>query len=200
MDGRFSAYYRTLPKLRGPLAIALCLAIDLLAADTAPVKLAVEAGKHVIEPDGNLTLRINLLNAENQPAGAPKPLRVILQARQPSSKVDELRSVEFATGQSSAQAAIQPPGNGLVYIWAKHSELLPGGHTCRLERFMRLCRLRDCHQRDLAHLPLRARPGRCLRLRSGIARTGHFWRTERTPSQSKLFSLAVMIWRVRTSD
>src|SRR5260370_10495175 len=127
MDGRFSAYYRTLPKLCGPLAIALCLASDLLAADTAPVKLAVEPGTHVIEPGGNLTVRINLINAENQPTGAPKPLRVILQARQPSSKVDELRPVEFATGQSSAQAAIQPPGNGLVYIWAKHSELLPGG-------------------------------------------------------------------------
>jgi hypothetical protein len=87
----------------------------------------VEAGTHVIEPGGNFPVRVNLLNAENQPAKAPRPLSVILQARQPSGKVDELRSVEFATGQSSAQAAIQPPGNGLVYIWAKHSELLPGG-------------------------------------------------------------------------
>jgi hypothetical protein len=49
MSGCFSARYRKYPQLSGLLAVALCLNSGLIAADTAPVKLAVEAGTHAIE-------------------------------------------------------------------------------------------------------------------------------------------------------
>jgi hypothetical protein len=109
-------------KLRASLFLAL-----VLHAGQPPVKLNVEANPRSINAGASVSLRVNLLETANHPAPAPKLLKVMLQARLPSGKVNSLGTVDLAAGASSAQVSVKPPGSGLVYLWAKQPELLPGG-------------------------------------------------------------------------
>lgn len=97
------------------------------AAGQAPVKLDVQANWHAAPPGEQVPIRIRLLDAANRPAKAPKTLVVLLQARLASGEVKSLRTVELQPGDTSKDVTVTPPGPGLVYIWAKHPELLPGG-------------------------------------------------------------------------
>jgi hypothetical protein len=97
------------------------------AADPLPVKLGVRLGSHSILAGKSLVIHVDLLTADNQPAKAPRPFSVLLQARQPSGTVNSLQTTVIPAGQTTKQLTISPPGSGLVYIWAKHPELLPGG-------------------------------------------------------------------------
>src|SRR5579862_8078453 len=110
------------------LTLAVLLAPSVVwSAAPAPVKLEVEAGAHSLRQGDSLEIQVNLLDAANQPALAPKRLSVLLQARNAVGKVEKIQSVDLAAGESSKQLAINPPGSGLVYIWARNPELLPGG-------------------------------------------------------------------------
>lgn len=110
------------------LSLALWLAPgEVWSADPTPVKLDVEARAHSLHQGEPLQIQVSLLDAANQPAKAPKRLSLLLQARSAAGKVEKIQEVEIAAGQSSKQLAITPPGSGLVYIWAKNPELLPGG-------------------------------------------------------------------------
>jgi hypothetical protein len=46
--------------------------------------------------------------------------------------VEKLQSVAIQAGQSLNSVATSLPGNGLIYVWAKHVELLPGGEFVRV--------------------------------------------------------------------
>jgi len=97
------------------------------AAGQAPVKLDVQADRHTTRQGEPMPVRIRLLDAANRPAKAPKTLVVLLQARLASREVKSLGTAEFQPGDTSKDFTVTPPGAGLVYIWAKHPELLPGG-------------------------------------------------------------------------
>jgi hypothetical protein len=97
------------------------------AADPLPVKLEVIPEQDTVRSGASWIAEVRLLNAANRPVTAPRPFQVWLQARMPSGKLQNLRTVEFAAGESSKKAALTVPGSGLVYVWAKHAELLPGG-------------------------------------------------------------------------
>jgi hypothetical protein len=79
-----------------------------------------------------IVIQIRLLDAANRSAKAPKPISVLLQARQASGTIERLQSVAIPAGQSFTSTAASLPGNGLVYVWAKHPELLPGGEFVRV--------------------------------------------------------------------
>jgi hypothetical protein len=91
------------------------------------VKLEVEARAHSLRQGEQLQIQVSLLDAGNQPAKAPKLMSILLQARTAPGKVEKIQDVAIAAGESSKQLAITPPGSGLVYIWARNPELLPGG-------------------------------------------------------------------------
>jgi len=98
----------------------------------APVKLTVDVSSHSARQDEKIVIQVGLLSAANQPARAPKPFSVLLQARLPSGQVEPLRTVTIPSGQSLNSVAASLPGSGLVYVWAKNAELLPGGAFVRV--------------------------------------------------------------------
>jgi hypothetical protein len=97
------------------------------AAVSAPVKLDVIPEQEVVRAGTQLTLEVRLLNAANQPTPAGRSFEVLIEARLPSGKVENLRTVALAPRDSSRKIVVTAPGTGLVYFWAKHPELLPGG-------------------------------------------------------------------------
>src|SRR5689334_20464159 len=110
------------------LNLALFLAPSAVwSAPPAPVKLEVETLAHSLRQGEPLEIQVNLLDAGNQPAKAPKRFSVLLQARNAAGKVEKIQSIDLEAGETSKQLAITPPGSGLVYIWARNPELLPGG-------------------------------------------------------------------------
>ena len=102
------------------------------AADSMPVKLGVEVSSHSVRRGEKIVVQVSLLDAANRPAKAPKPISVLLQARQASGTVEKLQNVAIQAGQSFNSVAVSLPGNGLVYVWAKQAELLPGGEFVRV--------------------------------------------------------------------
>ena len=122
-----------LAKLPPLLLIALLPVADRgFGADSTPVKLGVEVSSHSVRRGEKIVIQVSLLNAANQAARAPKPISVLLQARLAPGKVEALQSVAIQAGQSSTSVAVSLPGSGLVYVWAKHAELLPGGEFVRV--------------------------------------------------------------------
>ncbi len=118
--------------VRNWLAPFLLATVPVWSA-SAPVKLQVIAEQDVLRAGEQLTVEVRLLSAANQPAAAPRPFHVLLQARLPSGKVENLRAVDFAPGEFSKKFALALPGSGLVYLWAKQAELLPGGAFIRVK-------------------------------------------------------------------
>jgi hypothetical protein len=118
--------------MRPLLFIVLSAASQALYPAPAPVKLAVEVSSRSVGPGEKIAIQIGLLDAANQPVGAPKPLVIALQARLPSGKVETLQNVAMQAGQSFNTVAASLPGSGLVYVWARHPELLPGGEFVRV--------------------------------------------------------------------
>jgi len=97
------------------------------AAGQRPVKLDIRTDVHTIAAGGQLPIEVRLLNGTNQLSPAPKQLTVALQARLPSGAVKPLQTVTFHAGESTTSLTVVPPGTGMVYVWARHGELLPGG-------------------------------------------------------------------------
>jgi hypothetical protein len=113
--------------MRSVMAACVLLSATSLAVAQIPVKLDVEASWHVMQAGAQVPVRIRMLDSANRPVKAPRRFEILLQARLASGEVKPLRTVELATGQLEKEVTIAPPGNGMVYIWAKNSELLPGG-------------------------------------------------------------------------
>jgi hypothetical protein len=113
--------------MRSVMAVCVLLSAVSLAVGQAPVKLDVEASWHVIQAGAQVPVRIRMLDSANRPVKAPRRFDILLQARLASGEVKPLRTVELAAGQLEKEVTITPPGNGMVYIWAKNPELLPGG-------------------------------------------------------------------------
>ncbi len=107
--------------------VLLVLVARVHAADAGPVKLAVELIAPGARAGQPVPIRVQLLDATNHPVKAPKPFEVLLQARLPSGEVRSLRTASFSSGDSTKELTVTPPAPGLVYLWAKHGELLPGG-------------------------------------------------------------------------
>ena len=112
--------------------VGLAVVAAALAADSTPVKLEVVPDRDTLRTDEQVTLEVRLLNAANQPAIPRRPFHILLQARLPSGKVQELRTVDLPAGQFTHELAVSVPGPGVVYIWAKNPELLPGGAYVRV--------------------------------------------------------------------
>jgi hypothetical protein len=113
--------------MRSVIPPLLLLAVSGMAADQRPVKLDIQAEWYGVRAGEQVPIRIGLLSATNQPAQAPKRFDVQLQARLPSGEVKPLRTVTLEQGESTKEVSIAPPGFGMIYIWAKQPELLPGG-------------------------------------------------------------------------
>lgn len=113
--------------MRSAIAVGALLVTGRLAVAQAPVKLGVEASWHAVGAGGQVPVRIRLLDSANKPVKASRRFEVLLQARLPSGEVKPLRTVELAAGQAEKELTIAPPGSGMVYLWAKNAELLPGG-------------------------------------------------------------------------
>jgi hypothetical protein len=111
--------------------IAVVTGIKSVAAPM-PVKLGIVTQKHTIRSGESLQVQVELLSGNNQPAAAPRPLTISLQARLAAGSVDQLQTVQIPQNQSSAQVTITPPETGLVYLWAKNPQLLPGGVYIRV--------------------------------------------------------------------
>jgi len=109
------------------LSLALLIPASIYGASGSPVKLAAQINTQAIESGEKIVVQVGLLDAANQPAAAPKSLPVLLQARQSSGQVEKLGTVTIDAGQSLKRTVVSVPGNGLVYVWAKNPELLPGG-------------------------------------------------------------------------
>jgi hypothetical protein len=106
------------------LLIIPLFALAAALAAGPPVKLGLEAPS--VDPSGQIKFRVVLLDSANQPATAPKPLKVALWEG-PANNKKSLGTVEIEAGQSSAQASVRGTETGLVYLWAKNPELLIGG-------------------------------------------------------------------------
>ena len=113
--------------LRNVIPLLLFLAVRGFPADRRPVKIDIQAEWQTMRAGEPVPIRIRLMTASNEPAAAPKRLDVALQARLPSREVKPLRSVTFEAGEMEKAVSITPPGSGVIYIWAKQAELLPGG-------------------------------------------------------------------------
>lgn len=100
---------------------------SVLQAHANPRKLSVELSSRSIQADEKVVLHIGLLDAANQPARTAKALPILLQSRLPDRSVKKLGTIEIPAGQSSARTVASLSGNGLIYVWAKSPELLPGG-------------------------------------------------------------------------
>jgi hypothetical protein len=119
---------RAAVKLNQLVCIALVLAAGRgFGAELRPVKLGVEIGSHAPRSGEKVAIQVGLFNAANQPAKAPKPLSVSIQVRLASGAVENLQTVVIPVGESSKRVEASVPGSGLVYVWAKNPELLPGG-------------------------------------------------------------------------
>ncbi len=113
--------------MRSVMAACVLFSATSLAVAQMPVKLDVEASWHVMQAGAQVPVRIRMLDSANRPVKAPRRFDILLQARLASGEVKPLRTVELAAGQLEKEVTIAPPGNGMVYIWAKNAELLPGG-------------------------------------------------------------------------
>ena len=110
----------------------LCLALILaagrgLGAELPPVKLGVKLGSHSPRSGEKVRIQVGLFNSANEPARATKAFSVLLQARLASGTVENLQTVVIPAGEWSKSVDAALPGSGLVYVWAKNPELLPGG-------------------------------------------------------------------------
>src|SRR5580704_1314726 len=104
------------------IPLLLCLAIRGSPADQPPVKLDIQTERQSAQAGEPLPIRIRLLTAANAAVPAPKPLNVQLQARLPSGEVKPFGKVTLARGEAEKEVSITPPGNGLIYLWAKQPE------------------------------------------------------------------------------
>jgi hypothetical protein len=119
-------------KLHRLLLLALLPLADRSFGTDWPLKLGVDVSSHSVQRGEKIVIQVGLLNAVGQLAKAPKPISVSLQARLASGAVESLQTVEIPAGQSFKSVAATLPGSGLVYVWARHSELLPGGEFVRV--------------------------------------------------------------------
>ena len=122
------------PRAQRLVCLALLIPISFLGASRRPVKLAAGISTQSIESGEKVVAHVALLDAANQPVSAPKSLPILLQARQASGKVDKLGAVTIEAGQLSKRTVVSVPGSGLVYIWAKNPELLPGGQFVQVRK------------------------------------------------------------------
>jgi hypothetical protein len=107
------------------LVVFLLLA-DASAAQT-PAKLNVDTSQRALTVGQTINLRVALLDAAGRRTLAPKPLTVAIQMRMTSGTVESLGTVTISTGQDGANFSKPLPEAGLLYIWAKNAELIPGG-------------------------------------------------------------------------
>ena len=106
------------------------LAFMLLASASAaqnPAKLNVDTNQRALTEGQTINLRVVLLDAQSRPALAPKPISVAIQMRLPSGTVEPLGTLTIPIGQEGANFAKPLTKAGLVYLWAKNAELIPGG-------------------------------------------------------------------------
>ncbi len=104
------------------LFLAVC---PLLAAP--PAKLDVASASRSLVSGQTLRLHITLLDAADHASAATRPFPVQLQLRTPSNAVVPLASGTIPAGQTSFDVSAPLHVTGLVYVWARNPELLPGG-------------------------------------------------------------------------
>jgi hypothetical protein len=123
---------------QAPLAAAiagtLCLLGGLLQLNAAnPVKLELTGppGHRVIAHKPSRGT-VRLLDAHGNPVPAAKDLPVqILLRRRAAEEPRLLTQWKLPKGQSEVSGAFTVPEAGLIYLWARHPELLPGGANLR---------------------------------------------------------------------
>lgn len=109
--------------------ILLCLFLPAAAlpAGIAPVRLDVTTGARSVPLGQAVSLHVALLDANGRSAPAPKAFLVQLQLRTPANAVIPLKAVTIPPGSSSAEVSVPLTQPGLLYVWARNPELLPGG-------------------------------------------------------------------------
>lgn len=120
--------------MRPSRSILLCvLAVSALRA-APPVKLKVAVNARALVAGQTLNVHIALLDAADRQTVAPKPFVVQLQLRTPAGTVVPLRSATIAAGQAVVDVSTPLRDAGLVYVWARNAELLPGGQFVNVRR------------------------------------------------------------------
>ncbi len=109
-------------------SLGLAIASATLAAAATPMKIRVDPVTGTVRAGESPSLVVQLMDADNRPAPAPKDLPVKISTRLPSNVVEEVAAIIIRAGQSSATIKIPPPRvTGPVYYWARQQEMMTGG-------------------------------------------------------------------------
>jgi hypothetical protein len=91
------------------------------------LKLVVQAATQSISAGEEFEIEVALRDANDQPVPAAKDMLVEINARTESDSVVMTATVTIKAGSSSEKLRVSLPETGLVYVWARHDELLTGG-------------------------------------------------------------------------
>ncbi len=91
------------------------------------IKLIIQAATQSVRAGEEFEIEVALRDANDQAAPAAKDMIVEINARTPSDSVVTMAKATIKAGSSSQKLRISLPETGLVYVWARHNELLTGG-------------------------------------------------------------------------
>ncbi|MGH7450445.1 MAG: hypothetical protein ACRENG_03810 [bacterium] len=91
------------------------------------LKLVIQAATQSVRAGEEFEIEVALRDANDQAVPAAKDMIVEINARAISDSVVMTATVTIKAGSSAEKLRIALPEAGIVYIWAKHNELLTGG-------------------------------------------------------------------------
>jgi hypothetical protein len=119
------------------LARIICLAFIFVSsiekiAVAQPVKskalkLVIQTAAQSVRAGEEFEIEVALRDANDQPVPAAKDMLVEINARTASDSVVMTATVTIKAGSSSEKLRVSLPEAGLIYVWARHNELLTGG-------------------------------------------------------------------------
>ncbi len=91
------------------------------------LKLAIQAATQSVRAGEEFEIEVALRDANDQAVPATKDMLVEINARTASDSVVMTATVTIKAGSGSEKLRASLPETGLIYVWAKHDELLSGG-------------------------------------------------------------------------
>ncbi len=91
------------------------------------LKLVIQAVTQSVRAGEEFEIEVALRDANDQAVPAAKDMLVEINARTASDSVVTMAEVTINAGSSSQKLRISLPEAGLIYVWARHDELLTGG-------------------------------------------------------------------------
>lgn len=91
------------------------------------LKLVIQAAAQSVRAGEEFEIEVALRDANDQAVPAAKDMLVEINARTESDSVVMTATVTIKAGSSLEKLRVSLPESGLIYVWAKHDELLTGG-------------------------------------------------------------------------